>query len=222
MITHIGRLNMLAIWYRNITRVYISNPATRDTRTIGYQPVEEVDDMATRMLEGPLSSLTQFVSFAKKVQTIICRCMSVLERGARGIKRGPCRLPGGKACGGHVPTPPHLGVREHADPRHGGERGEGFGGRGCGDLGSYDHGDPFDSPELDFPTFSLGLTLIAQPHLGGSGTSYAPPPLGIVSSSYQTPPPPVVDEHELTDDVTPAQQLGFGHRNPSFYVFRVC
>ncbi|KAI5671546.1 hypothetical protein M9H77_11910 [Catharanthus roseus] len=52
-------------------RVYIGNPANRDTRTIGYQPAGEVDDMVIGVLERPLSSPTQFVSFAKKVQTII-------------------------------------------------------------------------------------------------------------------------------------------------------
>ncbi|KAI5658711.1 hypothetical protein M9H77_27504 [Catharanthus roseus] len=62
-------------WNRDITRVYISNPANRDTRTIGYQPAEEVDDIATGVIQGLPSSQTQIASFAKKVQTIIRRCM---------------------------------------------------------------------------------------------------------------------------------------------------
>ncbi|KAI5654393.1 hypothetical protein M9H77_31580 [Catharanthus roseus] len=67
-------------------RVYISNSANCDTRTVGYQPtgvdrrmmtsiLQEVDDMATGVIQGPPSSLTQITSFAKKVQTIIRRCM---------------------------------------------------------------------------------------------------------------------------------------------------
>ncbi|KAI5681529.1 hypothetical protein M9H77_02757 [Catharanthus roseus] len=76
----------LVAWYRDITRVYIGNPARCDTRTSGYQPVgvdrqmmtcmlQEVDDMTTWVLEGPPSSLTQYTSVMRKVQTIICRCM---------------------------------------------------------------------------------------------------------------------------------------------------
>ncbi|KAI5678487.1 hypothetical protein M9H77_09437 [Catharanthus roseus] len=73
-------------WYRDITRVYIDNPANHDTRTVGYQParvdrrmmtsmLQEVDDMATRVIQGLLSCPTQIASFAKKVQTIIQGCM---------------------------------------------------------------------------------------------------------------------------------------------------
>ncbi|KAI5680748.1 hypothetical protein M9H77_01975 [Catharanthus roseus] len=70
----------LVVWYRDITRV--GNPTYRDTRTIAYQPIgvdrrimQEVDDMAIRVLEGLPLSLTQYASFARKVQTIIHRCM---------------------------------------------------------------------------------------------------------------------------------------------------
>ncbi|KAI5680582.1 hypothetical protein M9H77_01809 [Catharanthus roseus] len=71
-----------------------------------------------------------------------------------------------------------------------------------------------------------------QPFLSVGGTSYAPPPPGAVGLSFDAPPPPGTagssvphmpksrafssnsDEHgdEPTNDVTPAQQLGFGHR----------
>ncbi|KAI5658636.1 hypothetical protein M9H77_27429 [Catharanthus roseus] len=183
----------------------------------------EVDDMAARVIQGLPSSPTQITSFAKKVQTIIRRCMVSI-----------------------------------GNPRRGGERGEGSGGHGRGDLGSSNHGDSFDSLDLDISSFSLGLSPPAQSHPGGLGTSYAPPPqglwfssfwsphpsglgfssfqvpppLGIVSSSFQAPPHPGTvgssiphmpisyasssdsDEHddERSDDVTPARQLGFGHR----------
>ncbi|KAI5673971.1 hypothetical protein M9H77_14335 [Catharanthus roseus] len=54
------------------TRVYIGNPANRDTRTVGYQPARvnrrmmKVDDMATGVIQGLPSSPTQIASFAKK------------------------------------------------------------------------------------------------------------------------------------------------------------
>ncbi|KAI5654387.1 hypothetical protein M9H77_31574 [Catharanthus roseus] len=210
MITHIGRYIMLAMWRSGISGdIYIGNPANCDTRTIGYQPAGvdrwmiEVDDLATGVLEGSQPSPTRFASFAKKEP--------VPERGARGVKRGALRLLGGRTHGGRAPTPPHSGRREHADP---------------GYLGFYDHGDPLESPELDFPTLDLGLTPPVQSHLGGSSTLYIPPPLSIVGSSFQLPSPPgTADEHdgERTDDVTLAQQLRFGHRVvvPSFYVFKV-
>ncbi|KAI5654391.1 hypothetical protein M9H77_31578 [Catharanthus roseus] len=68
-------------WYWDITRVYIGNPANRDTHTVRYQPARvdrrmmEVDGMALGVIQGPPSSPSQIVSFAKKVQTIIGRCM---------------------------------------------------------------------------------------------------------------------------------------------------
>ncbi|KAI5667050.1 hypothetical protein M9H77_16903 [Catharanthus roseus] len=120
--------------------------------------------------------------------------------------------------------------------------GEGFGGRGLGDLGSSYQVEPFDSPNLDMSSSSLGLTQPTQSH---PPKSYVPPPPGLVFSSFQSPHPPGIesssfhapppphtvgsstphmpistasssdlDEHddEPTDIVTPAQQLGFGHR----------
>ncbi|KAI5667504.1 hypothetical protein M9H77_17357 [Catharanthus roseus] len=174
--------------------------------------LQKVDDMARGVIEGPPSSLTQIASFVKKVQTIIRRCMTW------------------------------------------GKRGEGSGGCGHGDLGSSDHIDPFDIPDLDMTSFSLSFTPPTQSHPGGLGTSYAPPPSGLGFSSFQAPPPlglgfssfqappspgtvsssfqahptsgtvgsstphmPIYnasssDSDERTDDATPAQQLGFGHR----------
>ncbi|KAI5650425.1 hypothetical protein M9H77_36430 [Catharanthus roseus] len=217
MITHIGRRNMLAMWRSGI--IYIGNLTNRDTRIIGYQPAR-VDRWMI------------IANFAEKVQTIIYRCMPSRRRprepvpdcGARGVKRGVRRLPGGRARGGHIPAPHHLGRQGHPNPGHGGERGERYGGRGYGDLASYDHVDP------------LGLTPPAQLHPGGLGTSYAPPPPDTVGSSIQAPLPRGLefssfqspgnrDEHddEQMDGVTPAQQLGFGHRVvvPSFYVMKL-
>ncbi|KAI5671298.1 hypothetical protein M9H77_11662 [Catharanthus roseus] len=72
-------------WYRGITRVYIGNPANRDTRVHGYQPVGvdrrmmEVNDMASVAIREPPSSSSQIAAVMKKVQTIIWRCMVSIE-----------------------------------------------------------------------------------------------------------------------------------------------
>ncbi|KAI5640045.1 hypothetical protein M9H77_00084 [Catharanthus roseus] len=266
MITHIGGRNMLAM-YRSCTSgnsisgmalycqlrtyhflgtiilygIWISRDSTSAIQKIA---VLEMDDMSTGVTQGPPSSLTQIVSFTKKVQSIIRTCIvlsvePVPDHGTRGVKKGARRLPGGGARGGHALAPPHPGRRGYADPRRGGERGQGSGRRECGDLGSSDHGDPFDSPDLDMPSFSLG----------GLGTSYAsptpsfgfssfrsPPPPSLGFSSFQAPPSPGTvsscrhvllrarlvhlhrtsssDSHEddeQTYDMTSALQLGFGH-----------
>ncbi|KAI5677725.1 hypothetical protein M9H77_08675 [Catharanthus roseus] len=83
-----------------------STSAIQNVVTLGhYQPtrtsmLQEIDDMTTRVLEGPPSSPTQYASVMRKVQTIICRCMVSIgaiasfpweplpERGAHGVKRG--------------------------------------------------------------------------------------------------------------------------------------
>ncbi|KAI5662186.1 hypothetical protein M9H77_21509 [Catharanthus roseus] len=98
----------------------------------------------------------------------------VPEGGTRGVKRGAYRLPGGRARGGQVPAPPYPGRRGRADPGYERERGGGFGRRGLGDSGSYVPPDPFDSLDLDAPTFSLGLTTFALSHPSGAGTLYVP------------------------------------------------
>ncbi|KAI5682092.1 hypothetical protein M9H77_03320 [Catharanthus roseus] len=232
-------------WYRDITQVYIGNPANRDTHTVGYHPagvnrrMMEVDDMASRVIQEPLSSPSQIASFAKKVQTIIRMCMvsiggtlgcttsqhniqqtflvqpsrrrpqePVPDRGARGVKRGARRLPGGGARGGRSLAPPDLG-RGHINPGRGGEMGEAYGGRELRDLGSSYQVEPFDSLDLGMPSFTLGLMPPTQSH---PPISYAPPPSYAVGSSTQYMPISTTsssdsDEHddETTDVVTPAQ-----------------
>ncbi|KAI5672591.1 hypothetical protein M9H77_12955 [Catharanthus roseus] len=158
------------------------------------------------------------------------------DRGARGLKRGAHKLPGGGARGGQPPAPPNLG-RGHADPGRGGGMGEGFGGYGLGDLGCSYQVEPFNSPNLGTPSFFLGLMPPTQsrpsPHPPSIGSSLfqAPLALRIGSSSFQAPPPPYTigsstqhmpisktsssdsDEHddEPTNVVTLAQQLRFGN-----------
>ncbi|KAI5683214.1 hypothetical protein M9H77_04442 [Catharanthus roseus] len=103
---------------QGITRVYIGNLVNRDTRSHGYQPASvdrrmmEVDDMASVAIREPPSSPSHMAAVMKKVQTIIRRCMvsngpscrrpreHVLDRGARGVKRGARRHPGHGAGGG--------------------------------------------------------------------------------------------------------------------------
>ncbi|KAI5682832.1 hypothetical protein M9H77_04060 [Catharanthus roseus] len=162
---------------RHHTRVYIRNPTNCDTRTVGYQltgtsMLQEVDDMATRVIQGPPSSPTQSSRRWPREP--------VPNRGALGVKRGAHRLPGRGARDERPPVPPFPRGREHADPGHEVERGEGSGGHGHvhGNVGVSHYVDPFDSPGLDMPAFSLCLTPFSQSFLGGSGTLRAPPPSG--------------------------------------------
>ncbi|KAI5661816.1 hypothetical protein M9H77_21139 [Catharanthus roseus] len=207
----------------------------------------EVDDMDSGVIQAPPSSPAQIASFTKKVQTIIRSATiassspkPVPDRGARGVKRGPCRLPSGGAREGRAPAPPDIGRGGHADPGRGRERSEASGERGRGDLGSSYRVNPFDSPNLGFWSFQsphpsdLGFSSFQGPSPPGTGSfsfqALAPPSTG--SSSFQAPLPPGTvsssiphmpisiasssdsDEHdnEQTDVVTLAQQLGFGHR----------
>ncbi|KAI5676329.1 hypothetical protein M9H77_07279 [Catharanthus roseus] len=172
------------IWYRDITRVYIGNPANRGTH-----------DIATGVIEGPRSYPTQIASFAKKFQIIIRRCMISIS-GNLGctpsqhdiqqtfrvqpshrrpgnpypsvvlvkLREGLSRLPGG-ARGGRPSVPPNPSRGGNADPGRGEER------------------------NLDRASFSLGLTPPAQSHPGGLRTSYATPPLGLGFSSFRSPQP---------------------------------
>ncbi|KAI5664414.1 hypothetical protein M9H77_23737 [Catharanthus roseus] len=84
------------------------------------------------------------------------------------------------------------------------------------DTGSYIPLDPFDNSSGDALAFTLGLMLDAPSHLSGVGTSYVPPDPFDSPDASDVPPPPlsVGEEHgdEPVDDVTLAQQLGFGHR----------
>ncbi|KAI5677347.1 hypothetical protein M9H77_08297 [Catharanthus roseus] len=172
---------------------------------------QEVDDMASRVIQKPPSSPSQIANFAKKVQTIIRRCIvsiapsrrhprePVPDRGARGVKRRARRVPGGGARGGRPPAPPDIG-RGHADPSRGGEMGEGSGGRGLGDLGSSYQVEPFDSLDLGMPSFSLGLTLPTQSY---PPASYMPPPPGLGFSSFQSPHPPGIGSFSFQAPLAP-------------------
>ncbi|KAI5653773.1 hypothetical protein M9H77_30960 [Catharanthus roseus] len=71
---------------RCLVPVVTSNPANRDTHAHRYQPagvdrrmmtsmLQEVDDMASLVIQEPPSSPSQMVVVMKKVQTIIRRCM---------------------------------------------------------------------------------------------------------------------------------------------------
>ncbi|KAI5673889.1 hypothetical protein M9H77_14253 [Catharanthus roseus] len=207
-------------WYRGITRVYIGNPPNRDTRAHGYQPVGvdrwmmEVDDMASVVIREPPSSPSQMAVVMNK----------------RGSRRYPRRGEGG----GRPPVPPAPERHEHVDPSHVVvERGERFG-------SGQPTVDPFNSPNLDMPSFSLGLTLASQSLPSGSGTLQLPPALGLGFASFQSPPstsygfsgfraPPPLgtsgsstphqpisqafssDEEEREEDMDGVQHFGFGH-----------
>ncbi|KAI5676830.1 hypothetical protein M9H77_07780 [Catharanthus roseus] len=190
----------------------IGNPANRDTRTVGYQPAG-VDRRMTEPPSSP-SQIASFVKKVQTIirgcmvsigGTLGCtpfqhdiqqtfpvqssRCLPqelVPDRGARGVKRGTRRLPGGGARGGRPPAPPNLG-RGHEDPGHGGEMGKGSEGRGLGDLGSSYQVELFDSPELGFRVF---IILVTSPPSIGSSSFRAPFAPRIGSSSFQEPPPP--------------------------------
>ncbi|KAI5662621.1 hypothetical protein M9H77_21944 [Catharanthus roseus] len=194
-------------WYRGIRRVYIENPANRDTRSVGYQ-LARVD---RRMMYSRRRHLQKHVS----------------DRGTCRVERGARRQPGRGAGGGRPHVPPFPDRPGHADSGHVEmERGEGSGQveRGEGSCGGHPPIDPFDSPNLDIPSFSLGLMQTSQSLPGGSGTlrspagtslgfsSFrAPPPLGTVGSS--TPHQPISqasssDDEEGTDDTKMYNVLG--------------
>ncbi|KAI5671710.1 hypothetical protein M9H77_12074 [Catharanthus roseus] len=150
--------------------------------------------MATWVIEGPPLSPTQIISFAKKVQTIIRRCMvsiggtlgctpsqhdiqqtfPVQPSRCRPLElRGARKLPGRGAREGRASAPPDMGRGGHAPP-------------------------PLGTGSSSFQ---------AAPPPGTVGSSTPHMPISITSSSD-------TDEHndERTDEVTPVQQLGFGHR----------
>ncbi|KAI5663216.1 hypothetical protein M9H77_22539 [Catharanthus roseus] len=190
------------------TRVYIRNIANRDTRTVGYQPtgvdrrMMEVDDMATEVIQGSPSSPTEVASFAKKVQTIIRRCM-VSTGGTLGctpsqqdihmtflVQPSRCRP---------RELVPDRGRHEHVDPEHEVERDEESGGRGHvhGHVWASHHVDLFDSPDLDMPSFSLGLTPPSM-SLPGFSSFLAPPLPGTADSS--TPYQPILYESSSDEE----------------------
>ncbi|KAI5649686.1 hypothetical protein M9H77_35691 [Catharanthus roseus] len=169
--------------------------------------LQEVDDMASVVIQEPPSSPSQMAVFAKKMQTIIRRCMVSI---------------GG---GGHLPVPSAPERHEHVYPNHVEvERGEGSG-------SEQPTVDPFDNPNLDIPSFSLGLTPASQSLHSGSGTSQMPPLSGLGFASFQAPHStsygflagsstshqPISqasspDEEERADDMDGVQHYGFGHR----------
>ncbi|KAI5659912.1 hypothetical protein M9H77_28705 [Catharanthus roseus] len=199
-------------WYRGIARVYIGNPANRDTCSHGYQPAGVDRRMMTSMLQEPSRRRPQ---------------EHIRDRSACGVKRGTWRHPGRGA---------HLGVEhEHIDPDPAVVE------RGKGSSRGQPYDDPFDNPNLDMPSFSLGLTPASLPHPNGSGTLQMPPATGLGFASFQSPhstaygffrfwaPPPTgtagsstphqpisqassSDEEEQQDDIDGTQPLGFGHR----------
>ncbi|KAI5681075.1 hypothetical protein M9H77_02302 [Catharanthus roseus] len=150
------------------------------------------------------------VVFAKKVQTIIRRyLLAVLwaalssqhdiqqtfpvqpsrrrpqehipDRGARGVKRSARRQPGRGAGGGRPPISSFPGRPGHADPGHVKmERGEGSG-------GGHPPVDPFNGPNLDIPSFNLGLTQPSQLLPSGTGTLHVPPLPGLGFAPFQSP-----------------------------------
>ncbi|KAI5654116.1 hypothetical protein M9H77_31303 [Catharanthus roseus] len=170
-------------WYRGITRVYIGNPANRDTRSHGYQPtgvnrrmitsmLQEVDDMASVVIREPLSSPSQMTETEVLVEL-------------KGVL-------------GDI-----LGVEQEVDAllylllQKVAERGEGSGsGQPIGDL--------FDSSNLDMPSFTYRFFGFRAPLLPGAiGSSTPHQPISQASSS---------NEEEREDDMDGVQHLSFGHR----------
>ncbi|KAI5654757.1 hypothetical protein M9H77_31944 [Catharanthus roseus] len=160
-----------------------------------------------------------------------CPQEPVPDRGARGVKNGTRRLPGGMARGSRTPVPPDMGIGGHVDPERRGERGEGSRGRGCGDLGSsimfgFDTTYPVPSRWIGhiirtslsgFRVFFISVTsLFGCRVLFISGTTSSKHWEFFISgtSSFGHASSSDTDEHddERTDEVTPAQQLGFGYR----------
>ncbi|KAI5673403.1 hypothetical protein M9H77_13767 [Catharanthus roseus] len=189
-------------WYRGITQVYIGSPANRDTHSHRYQPASvdtrmmEVDDMASVVIREPPSSPSQMV-----VRTLACTPSSpsgvlwdALLRSTISSRRSLCsrrvavpeskgarRHLGRGAGGGRPPVPPAPERHEHVDPGHAVvEKGE-------GSASGQPFGDPFDSPNLDMHSFSLGLTPASQSLPSGSGTSQMPPAPGLGFASFQSP-----------------------------------
>ncbi|KAI5667616.1 hypothetical protein M9H77_17469 [Catharanthus roseus] len=177
-------------------------------------------------------------AFTKKAQMIIQRSM-VSIGGTLGCTPSQHDIqqtqPGRGAGGDCPPVSPFLGRHEHVDPGYVEvERGEGSG-------GGQPAIDPFDIPNLDIPSFSLGLTPLSQSLPSGSGTFQMPLPPGLGFAPFQSPhsisfgffgfcalPPPGTagsstpyqsisqassfDEEERMDDMDVVQYYGFGHR----------
>ncbi|KAI5674440.1 hypothetical protein M9H77_14804 [Catharanthus roseus] len=228
-------------WYKGITRVYIDNPANRNTHAHGYQPagvdrrMMEMDDMASVAIWEPPSSPSQMAAVMKKVQTIIWRCM-VSIGGTLGCTPSQHDIqatfsvqPSRRRLREHVPDRGARRVKKGAR-RH---PGRGAGGRRLPVPPApqrQEHVDP--GPAV--------VERASQTNPSGSGTSQIPPALGLGFASFQTPhsaygfsgfraslPPSTAgsstphqpisqasssDEEEQQDDVDGVQALGFGHR----------
>ncbi|KAI5647496.1 hypothetical protein M9H77_33501 [Catharanthus roseus] len=153
--------------------------------------LQEVDNIASVVIREPPSSPSQMAvvyglhrrffgmhSFAARYPADVpCAAVATPSLGAR---TGP-RYPGHGAGGGRPPVPPAPERQEHVDPGHVVlERGEGSG-------SGQPTVDPFYSPNLDMPSFSLGLTPASQSLLSGSGTSQLLPAPGLGYASFQSP-----------------------------------
>ncbi|KAI5649030.1 hypothetical protein M9H77_35035 [Catharanthus roseus] len=176
-------------WYWGITRVYIGNPANRDTCSHGYQPAEMDKRMMVhgRVREESVDNYLEVHGLYLRyfgLHSITARYSAdehVPDRSARGVKRGARRQPDCGAGDGRPPVPPFPDRHEHVDPGHVEvERGEGSG-RGQPTI------DPFDRPNLDIPSFSLGLTQPSQSLSSGSGILQMPPPPILGFAPFQSP-----------------------------------
>ncbi|KAI5664808.1 hypothetical protein M9H77_24131 [Catharanthus roseus] len=198
-------------WYRGITRVYIGNPANRDTRAHGYQPagvdrrMMEVDDMTSVAIREPPSSPSQIAAVMKKVQTIIRRCM-VSIGGTLGC------IPSQHDIQATFPVQPsRRRPREHIPDRgaHGVKR----------DMQSYSLGLILDPQSLPSgfgtsqmpPAPSSGFTAFQSPHPSayGFGRFRAPSPPGTAGAS--TPHQPISQASSF-DEEEGQDALGCGHR----------
>ncbi|KAI5654399.1 hypothetical protein M9H77_31586 [Catharanthus roseus] len=214
-------------WYRGITRTSM---------------LQEVDDRASvtiiRKCMVTISGTLGCTPSHHDIQQTFplqpsrhCPLEHIPDWGARGVKRGTRRQPGRGAGGGCPLVSPFPGRPGPSDPGQVEmERGEGSGQveRGEGSGGGYPSVDPFDSPNSDISSFSLGLTQPFQSLPGGSGTLRSPTGTFLGFSSFRAPPPPGTtgssiphqsisqayssDNKERTDDTNDVQHLGFGHR----------
>ncbi|KAI5654669.1 hypothetical protein M9H77_31856 [Catharanthus roseus] len=153
-----------------IARVYIGNPANRDTRA----HLQTIIRRCMVSIWGTLgcTSSQHDIQASFPVQPSRRRPREhVPDRGARGVKKGAGRP--------HVPRAPQR--QEHVDPGQAVvERGEGSG-------SGQQYIDPFDNPHLDMPSYSLGLTPDPQSLPSGSGTSKMSPAPSLGLAAFQSP-----------------------------------
>ncbi|KAI5653836.1 hypothetical protein M9H77_31023 [Catharanthus roseus] len=186
-------------WNRGIIRVYIGNLANRDTCSVGYQPAR-VDRQMMAIIRRYMVSIGGALGCTPSQHDIqqtfpiqLSRrrpCEPIPDQSAHGVKRDTRRQPGRGAGGGRPPVPHFPSRHGHADVGHVEvERGEGSAEveRGEGSGGGHPPIDPFDSPNLDTPSFSLGLMPPSQSLPGGSGTLRAPPPLSLGFALFRSP-----------------------------------